>query len=112
MRYKLKCNMRTRMYNSLKGKTKSFTTIKLLGCNGLQFKEYLQKGFTKKMTWENYGSYWHIDHIRPLASFDISIPEEQQKAFHFSNCQPLEAKANLTKSDSWNGEMKLFFTND
>ena len=60
------------------------------------------------MTWENYGSYWHVDHIRPLASFDLSKPEEQTKAFHFSNCQPLEAKKNLQKSDSWDGQIKMF----
>jgi hypothetical protein len=52
------------------------------------------------MSWQNYGE-WHIDHVRPLASFDLSDPAQQRAAFHFSNTQPLWAKENLAKSDRW-----------
>ena len=34
---------------------------------------------------ENY----NIDHCRPIATFDLSNPENQYDAFHWSNCQPL-----------------------
>jgi hypothetical protein len=52
------------------------------------------------MTWQNYGYYgWHIDHIKPCASFDLRKPSEQRKCFHYSNLQPLWAKDNLQKSD-------------
>jgi hypothetical protein len=44
---------------------------------------------------------WHIDHIRPVSSFDLSDPAQVQECFHFSNLQPLWAIDNIKKSDSW-----------
>ena len=48
------------------------------------------------MTWENR-SLWHIDHIKPCISFDLTKEEEQKKCFHWSNLQPLWAKENIAK---------------
>jgi hypothetical protein len=54
------------------------------------------------MTWENHGRYgWHIDHIRPCASFDLADPEQQRKCFHYTNLQPLWASENMRKGDKW-----------
>jgi hypothetical protein len=53
------------------------------------------------MNWDNYGFYgWHIDHIRPCASFDLSKPSEQRKCFNYTNLQPLWATENWGKRDS------------
>jgi len=50
------------------------------------------------MNWNNYGYYgWHIDHIKPCSSFDLSKDLEQRKCFHYTNLQPLLAKDNLEK---------------
>ena len=50
------------------------------------------------MKWDNHGLYgWHIDHIQPCNSFDLSNEEEQKKCFHYSNMQPLWAFDNLSK---------------
>jgi hypothetical protein len=52
------------------------------------------------MTWENR-SKWHVDHIRPCASFNLFDPAQQAACFHFSNLQPLWAADNIRKSDKW-----------
>ncbi len=72
------------------------TTIELLGCSGIFAKQYLEYKFQPGMTWDNHGK-WHIDHIRPCASFDLKDPEQQKVCFHYTNLQPLWAKDNLSK---------------
>lgn len=50
------------------------------------------------MTWENWGrGGWHIDHILPVSSFNLSDPDQFFKAFHFTNLQPLWERENLSK---------------
>lgn len=50
------------------------------------------------MTWENHGK-WHMDHIKPCSSFDLTDPEEQKLCNHYSNLQPLWDYENLQKRD-------------
>jgi len=68
----------------------------MLGCNVVELKEHLSRQFRPGMSWDNYGE-WHVDHIRPCISFDLSDPKQQLQCFHFSNLQPLWAKENMAK---------------
>jgi hypothetical protein len=96
LQYRLACNLRNRLNKALKNITKSESTKKLLGCTMEELKTHLQNQFSTGMSWDNYGQ-WHIDHIRPCASFDLSDPEQVKQCFHYSNLQPLWAKDNLLK---------------
>jgi hypothetical protein len=100
---KIIVNLRIRIYKVLKGISKSESTMRLLGCNVEQLKNHLQSKFQLGMTWNNYG-LWHIDHIRPCVSFDLSKVKEQRKCFHYTNLQPLWAFDNLSKNDKILGE--------
>lgn len=83
---------------------KSNKTLALLGCGLQQFKAHIESQFSEGMSWANR-SEWHIDHIRPCASFDLSDPEQQKQCFHFSNLKPEWATNNLKKSSWWNGKL-------
>ena len=96
--YRLRCNLKARIISALKGKGKSARTMKLIGCNLSQLKEHLASKFKKGMTWKNH-SYkgWHIDHIIPCASFDLTCPVQQLACFNYNNLQPLWASDNMRK---------------
>jgi len=90
--------IRARIYDVLKNGYKSDRTEKLIGISIKELKVYIEKLFKMGMTWDNYGFYgWHLDHIKPLSSFDLTNQEEQKKAFHYTNLQPLWAKENMQK---------------
>jgi len=88
---------------------KSDKTIKLLGLNFNEFKEYFEKLFRKGMNWENHGE-WHIDHIIPCAKFDLTNPENQKICFNYKNLQPLWAEENLKKSDKTDYAINEYLT--
>jgi hypothetical protein len=92
----IKARLRNRVWSMLRNKKKSATTEKMLGCSYEFFKTYIEQKFPENMGWHNMGE-WHIDHIKPLASFDLNNVEEQAIAFHYTNHQPLWAKDNIAK---------------
>ena len=81
---------------------KAASTLDLLGCSLPEFMAHIQSKFTEGMSWDNHPK-WHIDHIRPCASFDLTKEEEQKKCFHYTNLQPLWAHENFSKGDKWEG---------
>lgn len=94
--FKIKMNLSRRLRNCIKKDSKSI--VDFIGCSIDDVKTHLEKQFTNGMNWDNYGK-WHIDHIIPCASFDLTDPEQQKKCFHYSNLQPLWASDNIRKSD-------------
>lgn len=104
-------NQRSRMRHVLNNKKDKHTT-EYLGCDKKTLYNHLKKQFKDGMSWENK-SEWHIDHIRPCASFNLELEEERIKCFHYTNLQPLWVSDNLSKGNKydekthplkWNGE--------
>lgn len=87
---------------------KAKKSLEYLGCTIEELKNHLEKQFYshpntgEEMTWENH-SYegWHVDHIKPLSTFDLTKEKEIMKANHYTNLQPLWAEENLTKGSSY-----------
>ena len=77
--FRLAYNMRHRIIHAIKrsNTTKNTKTTRLLGCSVLELKIYVESLFLPTMTWENYGKLWHIDHIIPCSSFDLTLEENQ-----------------------------------
>jgi len=63
---------------------------------------HLESQFKEGMSWDNYGK-WHIDHIRPVSSFNFTRPEcdEFKQCWALDNLQPLWAVDNLRKHNKW-----------
>ena len=98
---KIKCNLRKRMRDFLKKSASDTMSISgLIGCNSLDFKHHIEKQFRRGMTWDNYGTYWHVDHILPCASFDHTNKKQIAQCWHYTNLRPLCAAENMLKSDT------------
>lgn len=99
--FRLQFYLRSIMREAIRGAgtQKADKTLRLLGCSMKDFRAHLQSQFTPQMTWNNYGSYWVVDHISPVSAFDLTKPDQQRLAFHYSNCRPLEKSANQSKGD-------------
>lgn len=73
----------------------------LVGCSIDELIRHLESQFSVGMTWSNYGkgaACWTIDHILPLASFDLTKETEQWRAFHWSNLKPAWFLDNCSKN--------------
>lgn len=101
--FRLRKHVRTVIHNALSGKSKAARTLALLGCSSWQeFRDKIASRFKPGMSWDNWGE-WHLDHVRPLASADMSNPEDQKAVFHIDNLEPKWAKDNNEKASWWNG---------
>lgn len=80
------------------------SVMKFLGCTVKELMQHLEARFEPGMSWKNWGrgrAMWHIDHIRPISSFDLSSEDHLRTCWHFTNLQPLWERDNLRKSDTW-----------
>ena len=106
---KLANRVRKRIKRALKNNIKFGKIKELIGCSVAELKQHLERQFYtnsktgEQMTWDNYGFYgWHLDHVIPLASFNLIDREQVLKACHYTNLQPLWAKDNLQKGKKIN----------
>ena len=104
MSFRLLNSLRRRVRQAIRRGDKAARTAELIGCSTSELMKHIESKFTEGMSWENYGE-WHIDHIRPCASFDLSNEEQQKSCFNWSNLQPLWAKDNHRKNSMWDGKL-------
>jgi len=82
----------------------------LVGYTFNEFKMHMESLFVDGMTWKNHGNDgWHIDHIRPVSSFDITSYncDDFKKCWSLNNLQPLWSVDNIRKGNKWNGIINL-----
>jgi len=86
----------------------------LVGCSSNAIRKWLEYNFTEEMSWENYGTYWHIDHVILCSMFNVLDYDERKTCFNWQNTRPLEALKNfkrkkLSLQDLLNQEIKLYY---
>jgi hypothetical protein len=96
--YKIAGRLRTRLHHALAGKEKVNSAVRLLGCSVDELKVHLEAQFAPGMSWNNWSrTGWHIDHIWPLASFDLTDQTQLAEACNYRNLQPSWAADNIRK---------------
>jgi hypothetical protein len=92
----------------LRGRKAGASWEGIVGFTLAELMNHLEARFADGMTFDNYGE-WHIDHIRPVASFQFesSADEQFKECWALSNLQPLWAVENVRKNSNWNGQRFL-----
>jgi len=100
--YKLINNFRTAIYQVLKESQvqKNGHYFDILKYSPENLIEHLENKFKDNMTWDNYGE-WHVDHIKPISSFQINEigDKEFMSCWSLENLQPLWGEENIRKSN-------------
>lgn len=77
----------------------------MIGCSHLSFQIWLIYQFSQEMSFENYGTYWVIDHVNPCSNFDLAKDENKYTCFHWSNLRPIEKMENFKKTNKTDQEL-------
>lgn len=108
-RVALRQNVARRINKALncRNSSKTDNTVKYLGCSIDFFAKHLEKQFKDGMSWDNYGRKsgiicWEIDHKIPINYEDPDL-DEVKKRLHYTNCQPMWAEENRSKSNKYIG---------
>lgn len=101
-RFRLDNSMASLISTSLKGKKANRKWEKLVGYTLNNLIKHLEAQFDDKMNWNNYGSYWWIDHIKPRVLFGYIYSEDPEfkECWTLNNLQPMEKIANIKKGRS------------
>jgi hypothetical protein len=97
----------TRMTKAMPQGMRAASTMTLLMCTKEELTVHLEERFTDGMSWDNYGKkdgMWQVDHIIPIAAFDLSDAQQQRMCFWYLNLQPLLKLDNLLKGDEYTAE--------
>lgn len=98
-KFRIDNNMKSGIHNCLKGNKAGRKWETLVGYSLQDLIHHLEKQFNEKMSWQNYGNYWWIDHKTPKSWFKYENAEDKEfrKCWALENLQPLEKIANMSK---------------
>jgi hypothetical protein len=92
--YRIKKSLAARLRTVI---VKNDSTMNYIGCNIQYLREWFEYNFTSEMNWDNYGSYWSIDHIIPVCKFELTDEDEKLKCCNWTNLMPVTVKYNSSK---------------
>jgi hypothetical protein len=98
--FKISYNLRTRFHSFIS--TKGKHTFGALGMPCDTFLSWIEYQFTEGLTWDNYATDWHLDHVLPVSKFNLENDTDQKVCFNWSNFQP------LFKGDNWDKGNQIF----
>jgi hypothetical protein len=97
--YRFRKNFSREIHRKIKNRS---SIIKNIGYTFKELAIHLEKQFDSNMTWENYATYWEIDHVIPQSDLPyMSYDDENfKKCWALSNLRPLEKHINRSEGAS------------
>ena len=87
LNYRIKKHLAWRLRDAT---NKIDSTMNYIGCNIQYVREWIEYNFTEEMNWDNYETFWSIDHVIPICNFDLTIENEKYKCWNWSNLIPVQ----------------------
>lgn len=78
----------------------------IVGLSPEKMKDWLEYNFEPGMTWDNYGTFWNLDHVMPCSSFDLEDELQLYECFSWKNTMPVYYKENLEKFNKVKTDLK------
>lgn len=103
--FRLSQNIGSDIWHALRDKKYSTRWQKLVGYSTKDLIKHLESQFDEKMSWDNYGSYWSIDHKKPRSLFRFNSHKDKEfiECWSLNNLQPMEKIANIIKGKKYDG---------
>jgi len=98
--FKLNSLVRKRILYAIKTTDKSEKPLAYLGTDANTVCNWLEYCFNDNMTWDNHGTYWHIDHVIPTSLHDCKDATQVKLVFSWMNLMPITAEQNMTKKNT------------
>jgi len=93
---KIRNNLVTRLRNA--GLPSGLPHIKHLGCTLEELINHLESTAPSNFNWKYYGPKgYHIDHVEPVSSFDLTSEEDLKALCHYTNLRILWWEDNLSR---------------
>lgn len=108
--YKLKYALRSNLHSHIRrieNGVKSERSLTYVGCSLNFLRSWFEFQFVHGMTWDNHGTLWHIDHINPCSSFDLTDDDMLYECYNWSNLRPIHSLENLSKGDKVDKDLLL-----
>lgn len=114
--YRLSVICKARINEALRfqGAKRFYPYETLIGCSWKELQQYLTKKFKKGMTWKynnnklhRTGYEFHIDHIKPVGTYDLNYGSQQLKAFNYKNTQPLFIRDHCIKTNKYQNDIEI-----
>lgn len=99
--YRLSRNVGRQIRLALHGEETAINWRTRLGYSLKELQKHLEKQFTTKMSWQNYGKYWWIDHRIPQSKFNQEHIEDFRTCWELENLRPMEKIANIVKGNKY-----------
>lgn len=103
VKFRLNDNVRSFIRISLRKNKNGYKWEGVVGYTLQDLYKHLERQFDEGMSWGNYGTYWWIDHIRPVSSFDYTSPQDKEfkDCWALENLRPMEKIANIKKGNKY-----------
>jgi hypothetical protein len=90
--------MRARLTRAINTPNRAGSAVDDLGCSIEFFKNYIASKFRKGMSWKGWPHKWQLDHIRPIALFDLTDRQQFLEVCHYTIFQPLSIAEHREKT--------------